>query len=146
MTLAVVPVRLRDARAYVDAHHRHHRAPVGALFAIGAAVDGVLVGVAIVGRPVARMWDDGQTAEVTRVATDGTRNACSSLYAAAWRAARAMGYTRLITYTQDGEDGVSLRAAGWRIVAHRPPHGGWSRPSRPRRSETPIQRTLWEAS
>jgi hypothetical protein len=93
------------------------------------------------------MWDDGQTAEVTRVATDGSRNACSALYSAAWRAARAMGYTRLITYTQSGEDGASLRAAGWRVIAHRPAHSGWDRTSRPRgRTEAPVQRTLWEAS
>lgn len=107
---------------------------------------GVLVGVAIIGRPVARMWDNGQTVEVTRLATDGTPHVCSMLYAAAWRAAKALGYTRLITYTQAGETGSSLRAAGWRVVAERPPHGGWDRPSRPRHSTRPIARTLWEAS
>jgi hypothetical protein len=70
--------------------------------------------------------------EVTRVCTDGTRNACSLLYAAAWQAARALGYRRLITYTQAGQSGASLRAAGWRVVAARPPSPGWARPSRPR--------------
>jgi hypothetical protein len=92
----------------------------------------VLVGVAVVGRPVARMLDDGQTLEVTRVATDGSPNCCSMLYAAAWQATKALGYRRLITYTQTGESGASLRAAGWRVVAARPPRPGWSRPSRPR--------------
>ncbi len=107
----------------------------------------MLIGVAIVGRPVARHLDDRQTLEVTRTATDGTHNANSALYGAAWRATKALGYTRLITYTQDGEGGASLRAAGYRVVAQRPPRPGWDRPSRPR---TPtgtenIQRTLWEA-
>jgi hypothetical protein len=94
------------------------------------------------------MFDDGQTVEVTRLATDGAHNACSMLYAAAWRAAKALGYTRLITYTQSGESGASLRAAGWRVVAQRPPHKGWWRPSRRRVDSAPtgIQRTLWEAA
>ena len=92
----------------------------------------MLVGVAVVGRPVARLLQDSLTLEITRVATDGTPNACSLLYAAAWQAAKALGYRRLVTYTQAGESGASLRAAGWRTVAARPPSPGWSRPSRPR--------------
>ncbi|WP_326550148.1 XF1762 family protein [Micromonospora sp. NBC_01813] len=110
--------------------------------------DDVLVGVAVVGRPVARLLDDGLTLEVTRVATDGTRNANSLLYAAAWQAARALGYRRLVTYTQDGESGASLRASGWRIVASRPPQPGWSRPSRPRvdHGTADIARSRWEPS
>jgi hypothetical protein len=119
------------------------------IFAVGVATDdGMLVGVVIVGRPVARLFDNGQTLEVTRVATDETRNACSLLYAAAWRAAKALGYTRLITYTQQEEGGASLRAAGWRIIAERPPNPGWDRPSRKRQKlgTEGIPRTLWEAS
>ncbi|MFE2936681.1 XF1762 family protein [Streptomyces sp. NPDC059278] len=149
MSLRLVPVRSRDARAYCAMWHRHHPPPVGQIFAVGAADDtGVLRGVAIVGRPVARHLDDGQTLEVTRTATDGTKNANSLLYGAAWRAAKALGYTRLITYTQAGETGASLRAAGWRVVAQRPPTPGWSRPSRPRDSHGTdhIARTLWEAA
>jgi hypothetical protein len=129
--------------------HRHHQPPAGQIFAVGCADDdGVLRGVAIVGRPVARHYDNGQTLEVTRVATDGTRNACSMLYAAAWRATTALGYTRLITYTQDGETGSSLRAAGWRPIGQRAAHPGWDRPSRPRqqRGTEHIPRTLWEAA
>lgn len=107
--------------------------------------DGRIAGVAVVGRPVARRLDDGRTAEVTRTCTDGTPNANSKLYAACARAARAMGYQRLITYTQNGESGVSLRAAGFRPVVHLPPHQGWDRPSRhrPHRSQ-PTGRTRWE--
>lgn len=149
MSLHLVPVKFRDACAFVDAHHRHHNSPLGMRYALGVADDhGVLRGVAIVGRPVARHFDNGQTVEVTQVATDGTRNACSMLYAAAWRAARALGYTRLITYTQQGESGASLRAAGWQVVAERPAHSGWWRPSRPRgdHGSAGIQRTLWETA
>jgi hypothetical protein len=148
-TLHLVPVRFRQAAAFVADHHRTHPAPVGMLFSVGVATaDGVLCGVAIVGRPVARHLDNGQTAEVTRTATDGTRNANSMLYGACWRAASALGYTRLITYTQAEETGASLRAAGWRVIAHRPPTAGWDRPSR-RRTATGTEhmpRTLWEAS
>jgi hypothetical protein len=128
--------------------HRHHQPPRGMIFAVGAATeDGVLVAVAIAGRPVARLFDNGQTLEVTRVTSDGTLNACSLLYGACWRAAKALGYTRLITYTQAGEDGASLRAAGWRIIAERAAHKGWDRPSRPRHETGTegIPRTLWEA-
>jgi hypothetical protein len=83
-----------------------------------------------------------------RVTTDGTPNACSMLYAASWRAASALGYCRLVTYTQRGESGESLRAAGWRLIAQRPPHSGWDRPSRPRQAKGTehIPRTLWEAA
>ncbi|MYX26809.1 hypothetical protein GTY75_09025 [Streptomyces sp. SID8381] len=146
--LHVVPVRQRDAKAFVAAWHRHHRPPAGAVFCVGAADDeGVLRAVAIVGRPVARMLDNGQTLEVTRTASDGTFNANSLLYGACWRAAKALGYTRLITYTQDGESGASLRGAGWRVIAQRPPRRGWDCPSRPRTSRgvDQVARTLWEA-
>jgi hypothetical protein len=146
--LHLVPVRSREARRFVAMWHRHHLPPVGQIFAVGVATDdGVLCGVAIVGRPVARLLDNGQTLEVTRTATDGTRNVNSMLYGACWRAASALGYTRLITYTQAGETGASLRAAGWRVIAERPARPGWDRPSRPRqlRGTEEIPRTLWEA-
>ncbi|MEU0667158.1 XF1762 family protein [Streptomyces lavendulocolor] len=148
MALHLVPIRFRDARDFVAMWHRHNPPPVGMVFAVGAADDdGVLRGVAIVGRPVARHLDDGRTLEVTRTATDGTRNANSLLYGAAWRAARALGYRRLITYTQGSETGASLRAAGWRVLAQRPARAGWDRPSRPReqRGTEHMPRTLWEA-
>lgn len=146
--LHLVPVRQRDAKAFVTTWHRHHRPPAGSVFCVGAADDdGVLRAVAMVGRPVARMYDNGQTLEVTRTATDGVRNANSLLYGAAWRAAKALGYSRLITYTQDGESGASLRGAGWQVIAQRPPRRGWNCPSRPRTSNGNdlVARTLWEA-
>lgn len=146
MSLSVVPMTLREARAYVDEHHRHHRAPQGGLFAIGAAEDDAIVGVVIVGMPVARMLADGFTCEVTRLASDGSRNVCSMLYRAAWRAARAMGYRRLVTYTLPEEGGTSLRAAGFTLIGEAG-GGSWNRPlsGRPRVDLHPTQQKLrWE--
>ena len=87
------------------------------------------------------------TAEVTRVAVlDDQPNACSMLYGAAWRACRAMGYRRLITYTLVSEAGTSVRAAGWREVGKRG-GGSWDTPSRPRVDKHPLeQKVLWERS
>ncbi|GAB2858447.1 hypothetical protein GCM10022221_67440 [Actinocorallia aurea] len=147
--LSVIAVPFSLACAFVDAHHRHHAAPQGHRFSLGAATGrGVLVGVAIVGRPVARKFDDGATVEVTRVATDGTPNACSLLYGAAWRTAKAAGYRRAITYTQDGESGASLRGAGWLPAGSRRARPGWDRPSRPRtdRGTDHVARFLWEVT
>jgi hypothetical protein len=145
--LRIVPVRFTDACAFIALHHRHHRPPIGMKFCLGVATaDGLLRGVAIVGRPVARHLNNGFTLEVNRTATDGTPNANSALYGAAWRACKALGYTRLITYTQAGESGASLRGAGWRIVAQRRASAGWDRAARPRtdRGTDHIARTLWD--
>lgn len=111
--LTLTPVTLAAANTFVNAHHRHHKATAGHKFSIGCAKDGELVGVAIVGRPVSRYLDDGWTLEVNRLCTTGEKNACSILYAASARAAKAMGYRKIITYTLDSESGSSLRAAGW---------------------------------
>ena len=111
--LALVPVSLKDANAFVAVHHRHHKPVTGYKFSIGCEAEGRLVGVAIVGRPVSRYLDNGLTLEVTRLCTTGEKNACSMLYAAAARAAKAIGYRKIITYTLDTEDGASIRAAGW---------------------------------
>lgn len=122
--------------------------PPGHVFRVGVASDDdVLVGVAIVGRPVNRVLDDGLTLEVNRSVTDGYRNANSMLYGAAARVAFGLGYRRLVTYTQAGESGASLRAAGWRVVAERPARKGWDTRSRPRdgHGADGVPRTLWEA-
>lgn len=145
MSLRIVPCTISEAREFIARHHRHHRPPVGGLFAVAVAVGADVVGVAIVGRPVARGAQDGWTAELTRMATDGTRNACSMLYGAAWRAARALGWVRLITYTLPEEGGASLRAAGWRCIGEAG-GGSWSCPSRPRVDMHPTQvKMKWEA-
>ena len=111
--LELKPVTLAEANAFVQQHHRHHKPGTGHKFSIGCMGNGRLVGVAIVGRPVSRYLDNSLTLEVNRLCTDGTKNACSMLYAAAWRAARAMGYQKIVTYILDTESGASLRAAGW---------------------------------
>lgn len=147
--MRLVPVTFAQAKEFITDWHRHNRPPVGHKFSIGVATDdGLLVGVATVGRPVARSYDDGLTLEVNRTATDGTPNANSMLYGAAWRAAKALGYQRLITYTQADETGASLRAAGWRVIAQRSARKGWDAASRPRDSATYLStgRTLWEAT
>lgn len=148
MSLRVVPVKFAEARDFVAAWHRHNSPPPGCVFCLGVAdEDDVLRGVAMVGRPVARHYDNGVTLEVNRTATDGAKNANSMLYGAAWRAAKALGYSRLITYTQADETGASLRAAGWRILAERPTRKGWDAPSRPRDNGSYLSTTrmLWEA-
>ncbi|TQN32641.1 hypothetical protein FHX37_2618 [Haloactinospora alba] len=142
--LWIVPVSFRDAAAYVAIWHRHHsRSPRGHKFSLGVVnAENYVVGVAIVGRPIARGLDDARTLEVTRLATDGTHNACSKLYGATWRAARALGYERLVTYTHTDESGASLRAAGWRPAAVLPPREGWNRPGAV--AAGGIARTRWE--
>lgn len=145
MSLCLVPTTLRAASAFVAQHHRHHRPPQGGLFAVACAAGDQVCGVAIVGRPLARLLADGWTAEVTRLCTLGTPNACSLLYGAAWRAARALGYRRLVTYTLPEEGGGSLRAAGWRCLGEAG-GGSWSRKTRPCVDMHPTQRKLrWEA-
>lgn len=137
--MEVRPITRDDGDAFVREHHRHHGVPVGALWRHACHDDnGVLVGVAVVGRPVARALDDGLTAEVTRLCTDGTPNACSILYGAARRAALAKGYRRGLTYILASEDGASLRASGWRhlwSVKGR----SWDTPSRPRTDKHPTE-------
>lgn len=146
MRLALVPMTLAEANAFVAEHHRHSNPVVGQKFSLGAAVGEVVVGVAIVGRPVNRVLDDGWTAEALRVCTTGERNACSFLYGASWRAARALGYRKLVTYTLAAESGASLRAAGWRVVGEVAARS-WHTPSRPRVDKHPLQERLrWEVS
>lgn len=117
------PVDLHEANDFVTSFHRHNKPVRGAKFCIGANHNDVLVGVAIVGRPVARELQDGTTAEVTRccVVESAPKGICSFLYACCWRAWRAMGGARLVTYTLKSESGASLRGAGWRVVAELDP-------------------------
>ena len=146
--LELVPVTLAEANAFVEQKHRHHGKTAGHKFsvAVGDTETGEIVGVAIVGRPVSRFLDDGWTLEVNRLSTDGTKNACSMLYAAAWRAARAMGYKKLVTYILDSENGTSLKAAGWKCIGQA---GGlrWTGKRRPQVDLCPAQMKIrWEVS
>lgn len=144
--LEVVPCSISDAVEFIRQHHRTHPPPQGGLFACAVAKDGQIVGVAVVGRPISRELEDGFTADVTRTATDGTKNACSKLYSACWRAARALGYRRMGTYTLATEPGTSLRAAGWAEM-YRTRAESWSRTSRPRVDRAPNQiKIRWEVS
>lgn len=148
MTLDLSPITFREAAEFVNINHRHHPAPAGHKFSIAVSHGNQVVGVIMVGRPVARHFDDGVTLEVNRSCVkDGHANANSMLYGAAWRAAKALGYRRLITYTLASESGSSLKAAGYRVVAERSARPGWDAPSRPRVDTTlhGVQRTLWEA-
>ena len=143
--LTIVPVTLEEANAFVREHHRHHKPVPGAKFCIGVARGDSIVGVAIVGRPVARMADNGWTLEVNRTCTDGTKNANSMLYGACRRVTFALGYRKLITYTLPSESGVSLTAAGWKCLGEAG-GGRWSRAARPRVDTHPTQTKLrWEA-
>jgi len=141
--LTMMDIPLRDAGAFVNMHHRHHASPVGHLFSIGCFVDGVLVGSAIIGRPVARMLDDGKTVEITRLASAGIRNVSSKLLGAARREAKERGYARVITYTLPAEGGASLRAAGY-LCDGAAGGGTWSRNARQRTDRHPTERkTRW---
>ena len=143
MSLSVVPCNLRDAIEFVRLHHRHSRPPAGGKFAIAVAEGSSIRAVAIAGRPVARLLQDGVTIEITRLCSDGAPNACSMLYAACKRAALAMGYKRVITYTLATENGASLKASGFRVVAD--VRGkSWHTPSRPRAAGDKQDKLRWE--
>jgi hypothetical protein len=147
--LTVVPIGWDEACEFIRQHHRHHQPSLRgkAYFAV-ADEQGKVRGVAVIGRPVARMLQDGWTLEVTRVATDGCPNACSALYGAARRVAFALGYRRLVTYTLKSESGTSLRAAGWKVVGEVEGRS-WTTPSRPRVDKSEAQRQdkfRWEVS
>lgn len=145
------PVTLREANDFVEAFHRHNQPVAGGRFAIGLEESNELVGVAIVGRPIARQIEHHYTAEVLRTCTNvnAGKGAVSKLYAACWRAWRAMGGTRLITYTLKSESGASLRGAGWRVIGEvTGTHNGWSRESRLREWQPVMgqQKLRWEVT
>lgn len=145
-SLCVRPIDFREAAEFVRLHHRHHTPPQGHKFSIGAEQGGELVGVVIVGRPVARGRDDGLTLEVTRLCTTGEKNACSLLYGAAARAAFALGYRRIGTYILKREPGTSLVAAGWKAIAEIKGRS-WDTPARRRTDKHPTEdKLLFERS
>ncbi len=135
--MTIVPLTLAEARRFVAEHHRHNEPPIGHRFSIGLRDGDRLVGVVIAGHPVARNADDGVTVELLRVTTTGERNACSMLYGAACRAAFAMGYRRVITYTLAEEPGTSLRAAGFHEAERLAERGEWVHTAGPRALQLP---------
>lgn len=140
--MEITPLTLKQANQFVSLHHRHHKPVVGHRFSLGVNVDSKLVGVIIVGRPVARMCDAYLTAEVTRCCTDGTKNACSFLYGAAVRVSKAMGFKTIQTYTLPEEGGKSLRASGWTLLGEAG-GGDWNQGNeqthKNRRTDQPMQ-------
>ena len=139
--MTLIPIDLAEANAFVSAHHRHHKPVVGHKHSMAAALGEKIVGVVIIGRPVSRHRDNGMTLEVTRLCTDGTKNACSFLYGAAARWAFSGGYNRIGTYILASEPGTSLTGTGWRCLGERG-GGSWSSPSRPRVDKHPTQKKL----
>lgn len=137
MRIHAIPLELSAANEFVAKLHRHHAPVYRDKFRIGAVVDGKLVGVVQVGRPVSRNLDDGKTVEVVRLCTDGTKDVCSFLYAKAARIAKEMGYEKIITYILESENGISLKAAGWKQESVTK-GGEWNRKSRPRNTTAPT--------
>ena len=152
MRLVAVPMDISEANAFIRSFHRHNKPVVGAKFAVGASDGARLVGVATVGRPVARKLDDGATAEVTRVCVldDAPKGTPSFLYSRCWRAWSAMGGSRMVTYTLETESGASLRGAGWRTVGQSPAWRqgtGWTtRPGREWQAVVGQQKLRWEVA
>ena len=129
----------------VEELHRHHKPVVGHRYSIGCEDStGLIHGMAIVGRPVARAIDPYRVAEVTRLVTDGTPHVCSMLYAACARAADAMGYNQIQTAILDSEPGTSLKAAGWHFD-HMIKGRDWNCPNRGnRRIDQPMcDKQVW---
>ncbi|NPU90001.1 MAG: hypothetical protein HPY87_09015 [Fervidobacterium sp.] len=142
--LNLQPIDYKTACEFILAHHRHHLPPQGWKFGVAVNNGEKIVGVVMVGRPVNRYLDDGNTLEVTRCCTDGTRNAASMLYASAWRAAKAMGYKRMITYTLAEEIGTTLKAVGWKPL-YLTRGGSWNCKSRAREDKHPTSpKLIWE--
>lgn len=144
--MQITPITFEEANAFVAKFHRHHKPMQGCKFCVAVSEENKVVGVAIVGRPIARLLDNGWTLEVNRCCTDGTKNACSMLYSSAWKAAKALGYKRLITYTLPEEGGASLKASNWTCLGLRG-GGNWNVKSRPRVDTDELlrgQKLLWE--
>ena len=151
MKLELFPITIKDANNFVDQHHRHNNpVKIGYRFALGAVYDDDLVGVAMVGRPVARMLDDGFTAEVLRVCVldAAPKNTCSFLYGRCWRVWQQMGGKRMVTYTLQSESGSSLRGAGWKIMGEVSTRSNpWGSSSRKREHQSIYEQLKfrWEA-
>jgi len=143
--MVLVPITFKQAAEFVNTYHSHHVAPQGHVISVGIEVEGELIGVAIAGRPPARRSNDGYTLEVTRCCVNGhVKNAASMLYGACWRAAKALGYKRLLTYTLDSEVGTSAIAAGFKMTGTTR-GGSWSRNGRERKDKHPLGgKTKWE--
>lgn len=146
LQLKIRPLELREANAFIEEKHRHHKRVQGHRFSIGCYDENEeLVGCAVCGRPTSGL-DPKRVLEVTRLCSDGTKNVCSMLYAAAARAARALGYERVQTYIFESENGASLKASGWRFERKAHPSGRHHKRSDGQARNTEfvaIPKTLW---
>lgn len=142
MSLKIVPLELRELNELVEKWHRHHKRVQGHRFSIGV-IDtdtGELVGGCSVGRPVARRINPKEVLEVTRLVTNGHRNACSILYAAAARVGRELGYKKIQTYILQSESGHSLKVSGWQNEGEAG-GGQWKHTDgKPRRTDQPTEK------
>lgn len=130
MSLELRPWTVKQAIPFVRHVHRRLKKIQGAMWAVSVRRGPEVVGVALVGAP-ARVWN-GDTLTVLRVAViEGNPNACSMLYGACSRAARAMGAENLVTYTHLDEHGASLKASGW-VEVGLTEGGQWDRDERQR--------------
>jgi len=136
--MRIVPLELRDLNALVASLHRHHKPVQGHRFSVGLEHGGKIVGGASVGRPTARMTNQREVLEVTRLVTDGTKNACSALYSATARIGKEMGYKHIQTFILESETGASLKAAGW-TFEKASDGGDWTRESKPNRRQDQPQ-------
>lgn len=142
--MKLIPISLKQANEYITKYHRHHKKVVGHKFSLGCEVEGILLGVCIVGRPVSRGYDKGDRLEVTRLCTTGGKNVCSFLYSAAVRATWALGYSAIGTYILENELGTSLKAAGFQY-SHTTQGGSWDCKGRPRIDKFPTcKKQYWE--
>jgi hypothetical protein len=136
--MKIVPLDLKEANELVARYHRHHKPVVGHRFSVGLIdQNGIYIGAAICGRPVARGCDQRMTLEITRLVTNGEHNGCSALYGACARIAKEMGYQRIQTYILQTEPGTSLRAAGWQREIETA-GGSWSCNAREREDQHPL--------
>lgn len=142
--LKIAQCELKDANIFIAEHHRHHKPVCGHRFSIRVVDGDRTVGVAVVGRPVARGCNAQKVLEVTRLCTDGTKNACSILYAACARIGRELGYESIQTYVLESESAVSLVASGWKF-SHATKGGHWKRSEgTTRRSDQPeCPKHMW---
>lgn len=143
MALKPKPLTRDQANAYIVENHRHHGRVSGHRFIVGAEEDGKLVGVAVAGRPRARLIDQYRHVEVSRLCSAGAPNVCSFLYSRAARIARELGFSSIFTAILQSETGTSLLASGW-VHAYTTRGGSQDRPSRRREDRSPIEpKQIW---
>lgn len=142
-TVKMIPLRV--ANRFVAQFHRHHKPVAGHKFSLGAFIDNELYGVAIVGRPVARKLDTGNTFEVTRLCVKERQTGVASrLYNEAAMWAWGHGASRVVTYTLEREAAKSLQWAKWKKSKVSSKGGSWSRPGRSRTSPNLGRKVRWE--